>query len=210
MMVSWLPRNGGLPILLTVFAVLTAACVGGDGAASVEEATTTSESEPEPEAPLVSSEAGTVGFQDFSEGTEKSFGIFVCVTAADVVIDSVEAMSSEGNIELIGAILYEAEDGFVGAIHDFPPRGLSEDFFTDIPGATVATPCDSETRSQVVLGASRTGSGGGLIEGIRINYRGGSLDVADYRIILCGDDGEFCDDVDSLADPGTAGTTDVL
>ncbi len=210
MMVPWLPRNGGLLIVLTVFAVVTAACAGGDEPASVDDVTATSQADPETEAPLMSSEAGTVGFQDFSEGTEKSFGIFVCVTDADVVIDSVEAMSSEGDIELIGAILYEAEDGFVGAIHDFPPRGLSEDFFTDIPGATVATPCDSETRSQVVVGASRTGSGGGLIEGIRINYRGGSLDVADYRIILCGDDGEFCDDVDSRADPGTAGTYDEL
>lgn len=196
--------------MLTVVAVLAAACAGGDQADSVGDVATTSETDRSADGPLVSSEAGTVGFQDFSEGTEKSFGIFVCVTDTDVVIDSVEAMSAEGDIELIGAILYEAEDGFVGAIHDFPPRGLSEDFFTEIPGATVATACDSATRSQVVVGASRTGSGGGLIEGIRINYQGGSLDVADYRIILCGDDGEFCDDVDSRANPGTAGTYDEL
>lgn len=205
-MVWWLPRKGRLLILLTGVAVLSAACVDGGEAATSGDVTNTSAADTESEAPLVSSEAGTVGFQDFSEGTEKSFGIFVCATDADVVIDSVEAMSSDGDIELIGAILYEAEDGFVGAIHDFPPRGLNEEFFTDIPGATVATPCDSETRTQVVVGASRTGSGGGLIEGIRINYRGGSLDVADYRIILCGDEGEFCDVIDSLADPGTAGT----
>lgn len=209
-MVSWLRRMGGLPTLLTVVAILAAACASGDQAESVAGVTTTSEADPSSDGPLASSEAGTVGFQDFSEGTEKSFGIFVCVTDTDVVIDSVEAMSAEGDIELIGAILYEAEDGFVGAIHDFPPRGLSEDSFTEIPGATVETSCDSTTRSQVVVGASRTGTGGGLIEGIRINYRGGSLDVADYRIILCGDDGEFCDGIDSQADPGTASTYDEL
>ena len=192
-------------MLLVATALLATACEGGEEADSAESASTTSAASADTEGPLVSPDAGTVGFQDFSEGTEKSFGIFVCTVDEDVVIESVEAMSAEGEIAVIGAILYEADDGFVGAIHDFPPRGLGEDFFTEIPGATVGTLCDSATRSQVVVGASRTGVGGGVIEGIRINYEGGSLDVADYRIILCGDEGEYCENIDSRADPGTAG-----
>lgn len=197
-------------MLLVITSLLAAACEGGEETGTAEGVTTTSTAEPQIEGPLVSPDAGTVGFQDFSEGTEKSFGIFVCTVDEDVVLESVEAMSAEGEIAVIGAILYEADDGFVGAIHDFPPRGLSEEFFTDIPGATVGTVCDSVTRSQVVVGASRTGAGGGVIEGIRINYEGGSLDVADYRIILCGDEGEYCDNIDSQADPGTAGAYEEL
>ncbi len=207
-MLSWLPRRGTLLILLTVASLWIAACEGGEEAADAADVATTSQTDVE--APLVSSEAGTVGFQDFSEGTEKSFGIFVCITDVEVVIESVEAISADGDIAMLGAVLYEADDAFVGAIHDFPPRGLDEDFLTAIPGATVDTACDSETRSQVVVGASRTGAGGGMIEGIRINYQGGSLDVADYRIILCGDEGEYCDVIDSRANPGTAGVYDEL
>lgn len=158
------------------------------------------------DAPLVSTEAGVVGFQDFSQGSEKSFGIFVCVTDQDVVLESVEAMSSEGDIEIIGATLYVADDAFVGAINDYPPRGLSESFLSEIPGAVVMTECESDgDRSQVIVGATRTGVAGGIIEGIRINYEGGSLEVSDYNIILCGDQGEYCEDVNSSIDPGSAG-----
>ena len=197
-------------MLVVATALLATACESGEEAGTSEGATSTSTANSNRQGPLVSPDAGTVGFQDFSEGTEKSFGIFVCTVDEDVVIESVEAMSADGEIAVIGAVLYEADDGFVGAIHDFPPRGLSEDFFSEIPGATVGTVCDSDTRSQVVVGASRTGVGGGVIEGIRINYEGGSLDVADYRIILCGDEGEYCDNIDSQADPGTAGAYEEL
>ncbi len=210
-MFSWLSRSRTLLVLLTVASILASGCGDvAEEAATVDVAATTSIPGHGPEGPLLSSEAGTVGFRDFSEGNVKSFGIFVCVTDAHVVIESVEAISSEGDIEMIGAVLYEADDAFVGAIHDFPPRGLSEDFLTEIPGATVGTVCESETRSQVVVGASRTGSEGGMIEGIRINYHGGSLDVADYRIILCGEEGQFCDAIDSRVDPGTAGAFDEM
>ncbi len=206
-MLSRLHRNRIPLILLAVVALSVAACEGGEEAADAADVATTT---PDAEGPLVSSEAGTVGFQDFSEGTDKSFGIFVCTTDAAVEIESVEAISAEGEIAMIGAVLYQADDAFVGAIHDFPPRGLDLEFLTEIPGATVDTLCDSETRSQVVVGASRTGAGGGMIEGIRINYAGGSLDVADYRIILCGDEGEYCDVIDSRANPGTAGAYEGL
>lgn len=209
MTLPWLRR--GLPtlILSVTTALVATACSGQEAGTEPDSATTTPAAAAGNEA-LVSTETGTVGFNDFSEGTEKSFGIFVCVTDADVVLESVEPISVEGDIEVIGAVLYEADNAFVGAIHDFPPRGLSQDYLTEIPGATVATACDDDARSQVVVGANRTGDGGGVIEGIRINYEGGALEVGDYRIILCGDEGEYCENVNSQADPGTARSNDEL
>lgn len=178
---------------LAIIALLTlalAACNGDD--AGTDEAQESAESPP-----LVAVEPRTRGFNDFSAGTEKSFGIFVCITDEEVALESVEAMSSDGEIEVLGGFLYEAEDGFVGALDGFPPTGLQESAVIEISVATVVTPCDSETRSQVVVGAKRTGPGGGVIEGVRLNYDGGSLEVPDYNILLCGDNGEFCEDVDS-------------
>lgn len=176
--------------ILALLSLSLAACNG-------DEAETAQTQAPDERPPLVSVEPRTLGFNDFSAGTEKSFGIFVCITDEEVALESVQAMSSEGEIEVLGGFLYEAEDGFVGAVDGFPPKGLDESFLSEIPGATVVTHCDAETRSQVVLGANRTGPGGGLIEGVRVNYDGGSLDVPDYSIILCGDNQEFCEDVGS-------------
>lgn len=191
--------------LILVLGFLVAACSDSGAETEAAATSTTNPEEPAQNPPLVSFDVATRGFQDFSQGTEKSFGIFVCVTAENVTIESVEAISQEGDIEVIGAVLYESSDAFVGAIDDFPPRGLSDDFLTDIPGAVVSTACDSETRSQIVVGTSRTGPGGGIIEGIRIIHDDGSLDVSRYNIILCGDNGQFCEDVDSrAADPGSA------
>jgi hypothetical protein len=196
---------------LMLLSLLLAACNGEEAGTEDASETETTTTEVEVDGPLVSTEAGVVGFQDFSQGTEKSFGIFVCVTDEDVVLESVEAMSSEGDIEVIGATLYVADDAFVGAINDFPPRGLSEAFLSDIPGAVVMTGCESGSdRSQVIVGASRTGTAGGIIEGIRINYEGGSLEVSEYNIVLCGDEGEYCENVNSSADPGSAGAHDEL
>jgi len=197
---------------IMALSLVLAACNGeGGGTEDAPAADTTTTANVATDAPLISTEAGVVGFQDFSEGTEKSFGIFVCVRDEDVVLESVEAMSSEGDIEVIGATLYVADDAFVGAINDYPPRGLSENFLSEIPGAVVMTECESEgDRSQVIVGAVRTGDRGGIIEGIRINYEGGSLEVGDYNIILCGDEGEYCENVNSSADPGSAGSYDEL
>ena len=205
-----LPMSRVLVTAIVLMSLVVAACDDGEtGITEADGAVTTTETETD--APLVSREAGIVGFQDFSQGTEKSFGIFVCVTDEDVVLESVEAMSSEGDIEVIGATLYVADDAFVGAINDFPPRGLSESFLSEIPGAVVMTDCGSEgDRSQVIVGADRTGPGGGIIEGIRINYEGGSLEVGDYNIILCGDEGEYCENVNSSVDPASAGAHDEL
>lgn len=191
--------------------ILQASCAGEPAFTTADEnAEESVQSALEGDPPLVSFEAGTVGFKDFSEGTEKSFGIFVCITGDEVELQSVEAMSTDGEIEVLGAILYEADDAFVGAIDDYPPRGLDEEFITEIPGAVVVTKCDSETRSQVVVGAARTGAGGGKIDGIRISYQGGALEVSDYSIILCGDDGEYCENIDSRANPGSSRSEEQL
>lgn len=176
--------------IIALLTLLLAACNGDEAGTDVDQ-----ESGENP--PLVAVEPRTRGFTDFSAGTEKSFGIFVCITNEEVALESVEAMSSEGEIEVLGGLLYEAEDGFVGAVNGFPPSGLQESTVIEISGATVVTPCDSATRSQVVVGANRTGPGGGVIEGVRVNYDGGSLEVPDYNILLCGDNDEFCEDIDS-------------
>lgn len=191
--------SGGALRLSAVAAALlmiAVACSNNAEPADTTEATNTTVGVNE-NPPLVSFEAGTVGFTDFSRGTDKSFGIFVCITDIDVVLESVEAISSDGDIEVLGGLLYEAEDGFVGAVNGYPPTGLDASFLTDIAGATVTTACDADTQSQVIVGTNRTGPGGGKIEGIRIHYEGGSLDVPDYNIILCGDEREFCEDVGS-------------
>lgn len=204
-------RRAALLILIVVMSLVLAACDSGEADTGDAATTTSLGLEVDPTAPLISLEAGTVGFQDFSQGNEKSFGLFVCVTGDDVELESVEPIASEGDIEVIGATLYVAEDAFVGAINDYPPRGLSESFLNDIPGAVVTTPCDSDgDRSQVIVGTNRTGAGGGKIEGIRINYSGGALDIGGYNIILCGDQGEYCENVNSKADSPSAGSYDEM
>lgn len=138
-----------------------------------------------------------VGFLDFTNGTDKTFGIFVCASADEVTLDSVEAINIEGEIELLGGLVYEANDGYVGAVDGFPPTGLSEDTLTDIEGAVVSTTCedpDPVKRTQVLVGANKVGPGGGSIQGIRIIHDDGFLEIADYTIILCGDDLEYCEE----------------
>jgi hypothetical protein len=146
---------------------------------------------------LESNEVGIVGFHDFTSGQDKSFGIFVCASGGDIELDSVEAISSDGQIELLGAIVRESSVGFVGADNGFPPAALAGTEFVEITGAVVSTPCEEaapEMRTQVVVGVSRTGSSGGIIEGVRIKHGNGSLDVDGYVIILCGDAMERCED----------------
>jgi len=138
-----------------------------------------------------------VGFFDFTNGTDKTFGVFVCSSAEEVVLDTVEAINVDGEIELLGGLVYEANDGHVGAVDGFPPAGLSEDTLTGIEGAVVSTICDDSDpahRTQVLIGANRVGPGGGSIEGIRIIHDDGFLEITDYTIILCGDDLEYCEE----------------
>ena len=143
---------------------------------------------------LVSGQSEINGFRDFSSGRDKSFGIFVCASGGPVTLDSAEATTSEGAIEVLGALHLSAEDGFVGAVDGFPPQGLGSDAYQEVKGAVVSSNCEDETpetRDQVILGVSRTGPGGGVIRSVTINYEGGSLE-ADYTIVLCGDQLEYC------------------
>ena len=136
-----------------------------------------------------------VGFLDFTNGEDKSFGIFVCATDGEVTLDSVEAIELEGEIELLGGLVYKASGAYVGAVDGFPPTGLDDDTLTEIAGAGVSTGCDdsdSEQRTQVLVGVNRVGSAGGTISGIRIIHDDGFLEITDYTIILCGDDLEYC------------------
>jgi hypothetical protein len=147
---------------------------------------------------LVSGQSEINGFRDFSSGPDKSFGIFVCASGGPVTLESAEATTSEGAIEVLGALHYSADDGFVGAVDDFPPEGLGSDAYQEIEGAVVTSDCEDETpetRDQVILGVLRTGPGGGVIRSVTINYEGGSLE-ADYTIVLCGDQLEFCQGLD--------------
>jgi hypothetical protein len=137
-----------------------------------------------------------VGFLDFTNGTDKTFGIFVCSSATEVTLDSVEAINLDGEIELLGGLVYEANDGYVGAVDGFPPTGLSEDTVTGVEGAVVSTICDDPDptlRTQLLVGANRVGAAGGTIQGIRIIHDDGFLEIPDYTIILCGDDLEYCE-----------------
>ncbi|MBW3667320.1 MAG: hypothetical protein KY394_06975 [Actinobacteria bacterium] len=170
-------RTGRAAILL--LGLLAAACAGGNGAT------------------LESDDVGIVGFHDFASGPEKSFGIFVCASGGDVELQSVEPIEAEGEIEMLGAIMHESSAGFVGADNGFPPEVLEGTEIVAVEGAVVTTPCDEaapETRTQVVVGVSRSGPSGGTIEGVRINHENGSLDVAGYVIILCGEEMERCED----------------
>ena len=163
---------------MCLLGILTAACGGGGGT-------------------LESDDIGIVGFHDFSSGPEKSFGIFVCASGGEVVLESVEPIESEGEIEMLGAVVYESSTGFVGADNGFPPDVLAGTETAEINGAVVTTPCNEaapETRTQVVVGVTRTGPSGGTIDGVRINHGNGSLDVDGYVIILCGDEMERCED----------------
>ncbi|MGH8945291.1 MAG: hypothetical protein ACRDVL_04005 [Acidimicrobiia bacterium] len=171
-------RTGNVAIFL--LALLAAAC-GGEGGT------------------LESDDIGIFGFHDFTAGPTKSFGIFVCAAGGDVVLDSVEPIESDGEIEMLGAVVHESSTSLnpIGAADGFPPDVLAGTGIVEIDGAVVTTSCEEaapETRTQVVVGVTRAGPSGGTIEGVRINHDNGSLDVDGYVIILCGDEMERCED----------------
>ena len=167
--------------IVTVLAVILAAC-GGAGGGSLQA--------------NVDPEREIVGFHDFTQGPDKSFGIFICANGGEVILESVEVIGQEGAVELLGGVVYEATEDFVGALDGFPPTGQLAGVATDINGAIVTTDCEDPEpakRTQLLIGVERTGSGGGMIDGVRVGYRGGELEVADYTIILCGDQLEYCE-----------------
>ena len=143
---------------------------------------------------IVDEEGETVGFGSFSQGTDKSFGIFIC-SEGRAEIESVEAVSTEGNVEFLGALVYTSDDQFVGAAHGWPADGLDEEKLEPADGAVVEIGCDSPEgaeRVQLVVGTERTGAGGGVVDGIRVKTAGGDLEIP-FTILLCGDNLEYCD-----------------
>ncbi len=144
---------------------------------------------------VVDPQGETSGFGDFTTGSDKSFGIFVCAADGAVQLNSIDAESIEGDAELLGGVVYTSPDMFVGAANGFPTDGLDEDRVEPLEGAVVERTCDEtpgEDLVQVIVGAERTSSDGGVIDGIEVDTSGGTL-VIDYTILLCGDELEFCE-----------------
>lgn len=136
------------------------------------------------------------GFVDFSRGTDKTFGHFACVNVEEVTLETVEPITTEGDIGFLGSIVYEASEAFVAAVDGFPPDGLDQSYTQDFEGAVITVACEEdapEIKTQILLGANRTGPGGGKIDGIRIEHSEGYLEILDYQIVLCGDDYEYCE-----------------
>lgn len=136
------------------------------------------------------------GFVSFHAGNDKTFGHFMCVNVDQVTLTNVEPISTEGEIEFLGSLVYEAEEAFVAAVDGYPPNGLDPTATSDAEGAIVTIGCEVASptvKTQLLLGANRTGTGGGKIDGIRVIHSEGTLEIADYEIILCGDDYEYCE-----------------
>lgn len=168
-------------LIVLVPAVLVLASCGGDGSGTLEA--------------LVEEEGETNGFADFTAGTEKSFGIFICADGGEVELESVSPTTTEGEIEFLGALVYTSPDMFVGAAHGWPTDGLDESRTEPVEGAIVDSDCDDpegDERVQLLVGAQRTGSGGGVIDGLLVETSGGDLEIP-YTILLCGNEMEFCE-----------------
>ena len=167
-------------MILVLAGIIAVAC--GDGAGGTLEA-------------VIDPEGETSGFASFTQGTDKGFGIFVCSTGGPVTIESIEPGHVEGEVEFLGSLVYTAEDRFVGAAHGWPPHGLDLSQTEPLEDATVDIECDSpsgDDRVQLLIGAQRTGPGGGVIDGLRVTTDGGKLEIP-YTILLCGDEMQYCE-----------------
>ena len=134
------------------------------------------------------------GFGDFAGGGDKTFGLFICADGGPVELESIEASGIEGDVELIGAVVYTSDSQFVGAVDGFPPVGI-ESKVEPMEGAVVEVSCvepDGDERVQLLIGVERTGTGGGKLDGVVIGTSGGDVEVT-YSILMCGDELEFCD-----------------
>lgn len=170
-----------LALLLTALAVALAGCQSGGGDGTLEA--------------IIDDAGETAGFGDFSRGRDKSFGIYVCSAGGSVELESIEPMHTEGDIEFLGAMVYTSPDMFVGAAHGYPTDGLDLSRTEPLEGAVVDTSCDSpggDERVQLLIGAERTAAGGGVIDGLRVETSGGTLEIP-FIILLCGDRFEYCE-----------------
>lgn len=137
------------------------------------------------------------GFGQFKTGGDKTFGFFICSTRGPVELESIELVGSEGEVELMGGLVYTTSERFVGATDGFPPEGIDEALTEPMDGAVVDIKClepEGAERVQLLLGLNRTGNGGGKIDGFIVHSDTEDVEV-DYRILLCGDELEFCEDL---------------
>jgi hypothetical protein len=135
------------------------------------------------------------GFGDFSNGADKSFGIFICTRGGAVTVESIDVISIEGDIDLLGASIYTSSERFVGAVHGYPPAGIDETKLQDLEGAVVEADCEGpegDDRVQLVVGAERAGRGGGQIDGLTVGTDAGEVEI-NFAIVLCGDELEYCE-----------------
>ena len=138
----------------------------------------------------------TVGFTDFSGISDGAAGLFVCATGPGVFLESVAPLDIEGSAELLGAVELSGaagEDGFIGASYGFPPENVSHDAL----GTKAVAECSGTSVTQVVVGVRRTATTGGALRGISLTYRSDgqrrALEVPNFHITLCGDQGQHCE-----------------
>jgi len=136
----------------------------------------------------------TSGFDNFTIGRDKSFGVFVCARGGSVQIESVAPAHTEGDVEYLGTTVYTSDEMFVGAAHGYPPDGIDESKLSEAEDAVIEADCsDSDgEKVQLLIGAERTGIGGGVLDGFVVTTDDGELEIP-FTILLCGDEMEFCE-----------------
>ena len=168
-------------IVLAIAAALALSACGADSGGGTLEA-------------VIDSGGETSGFGNFTTGRDKSFGVFICTEDGSVEIESVEPAHAEGDIEYLGTTVYTSDERFVGAAHGYPPDGIDQSKLSDVEGAEVEADCANSggEKVQLLIGAERTGIGGGVLDGFVVTYDGGELEIP-FTILLCGDEMEFCE-----------------
>ncbi len=135
------------------------------------------------------------GFTDWESGEDVSIGIFICEAGEGARLDGVAPLVTEGSVDYLGARQLNAPDGavMVGTEHAYPPAAAGVEL-----GSLDVAPCGGAERTQVVVGARRTGPDGGRISGFAVTYTTDgtiqTLEIPDVHLELCGDAGEYCND----------------
>jgi hypothetical protein len=134
---------------------------------------------------------------DFGD-TPQSTGFHLCIAGGPVDLVAVTPMRVEGDVEYLGAALVPSVDTPIGTAEGFPPAGHEA---VPIEDSTVTADCDGEEvreHAQIVVGTDWGSPQGGSIVGFRVEYgyRGerGVLELANVNVVMCGAEGEFCED----------------
>lgn len=167
--------------ILSVTAALTLAACGGESGGTLEA--------------VIDPAGETSGFGDFTTARDKSFGVFICARDGSVEVESVEPAHAEGSIEYLGTTVYTSDEMFVGAAHGYPPDGIDESKLSEVEGAVIDADCSDSAggKVQLLIGAERTGVGGGVLDGFVVTWGDGELLEIPFTILLCGDEMEFCE-----------------